>query len=1163
MKSLCTKLKGFLKRCSLNIMLMSALLLGSFSGEASVYLATVSEIDFQDTNIVSGVVTDENGNGLPGVSILIEGTSNGTITELDGSYRINVESNSGVLIFTFLGYEKREISVLNKSVIDVSMVPDIKSLEGVVVTAMGIEREDKTIGYAVSTLKGEELAQATLVNPVSTLQGKTAGVQISTTSGGTFGGSRITIRGNSTFGQNTQPIFVVDNVIMDNDISGTGGADWGNQLKNLNPDDFESVTILKGAAASALYGSRAINGVVIITTKSGRKKKGIGVTFNQTTGTRFISDQVDFQDQYGQGQTAGWFTFNTNGPNTYPREDKHDTRQFPFYDITTNLPSMQYNQYEEHAASWGPKFEGQEYLDYDGSRAQWTAQPDNYRKTFNTGIINNTNISLDGAGENNSFRVSFSNFSEKGVIPRNNFDRKSLSIKGKQELIENRLSVGALFHYTRSLAENPVNPGANSDWFHTGFSRSYDVDKWKDNYKALDGGVPYPTGDGNYYYTHYSAKWMTTNHDYSGRTEGSLLAKATIDYKIIDNLNLSVEGNINQFTYSTESKGIATSADRLNGSYALSNGEKFQSTFDAKLMYDAEFNSDFTLNLIAGANSWNTKSIGTGLGTRGGFVVRDFYNITNSRLNPNVSGGTSYEKRINSFYGYATASFRNSVFLNVTARNDWSSALVYPDGSGDPSYFYHSESLSWVLSDDITLPTAISSLRLRASYAEVGNDTDPFRISTGFVPAGIGSTNIPMYRFENATAVSPNIRPEKKKSIELGFNALLFEGLVNFDFNFYKDNTIDQIIPLSVPSESGIQSILLNGGNIQNQGFEVMVDVAIIDRQDISWNLGFNWTTNKDKIIELVPGVTEFNLYGNPSDANAATASYAYAGGVYGDLVTRKGYKPYQATDAGGNNIDHPNNGIPILSPRNGWSIAYPIGIQNLDSLHVMGNMQSDWFGGLNSNFRYKGLSLGVLFDVRWGGEIYSADARYGLHQGVIKSSLPNRDASQGGIVWTSNGQGQNFFGKEYEDGYIPHGVFPDGTTVTSGPSDNRTSVEVGGLTYEEAYNQGLVEPTHWSGYVYRWTSASTGTPITGVYTQKWVALREVSLAYQLPAILADRLRMQNASLILTARDLPFIYNSMPDNINPTISNNLAANPLQMNSAPYITSMTLGFKANF
>jgi iron complex outermembrane receptor protein len=273
-------------------------------------------------------------------------------------------------------------------------------------------------------------------------------------------------------------------------------------------------------------------------------------------------------------------------------------------------------------------------------------------------------------------------------------------------------------------------------------------------------------------------------------------------------------------------------------------------------------------------------------------------------------------------------------------------------------------------------------------------------------------------------------------------------------------------------------------------------------------------------------------------------------------LVTRRGYSYYE-----GSNTE--NHDKPILANRNGWSVAYPIGINNLDSLHVMGNMQPDWYGGANTSIRFKRLRLSAIVDARYGGEIYSADARYGLHQGVIKSSLPNRDASQGGIVWTSQGQGQNFFGKTYEDGYIPDGVFPDGTTIDSGPSGNRTSVDVGGLTYQQAYDQGLVEPTHWSGYIYRWTSASTGTPITGVYTQSWVALRELSLSYQVPGSILDKLSINSASLSLTGRDLGFIYNSMPDNINPSISNNAAANPLQMRSAPYVRSITFAVNLNF
>jgi len=238
-------------------------------------------------------------------------------------------------------------------------------------------------------------------------------------------------------------------------------------------------------------------------------------------------------------------------------------------------------------------------------------------------------------------------------------------------------------------------------------------------------------------------------------------------------------------------------------------------------------------------------------------------------------------------------------------------------------------------------------------------------------------------------------------------------------------------------------------------------------------------------------------------------------------------------------------------------------GIANKDSLHVMGNMQPDWYGGLNTAARYKNWHLSALLDARFGGEIYSADARYGLHQGVLKSSLPNRDASQGGITWTSNGQGQNFYGKTYADGYIPDGIFPDGTTITSGPADNRTSVDVSGMSYRQAYEQGLVEPTHWSGFIYRHTSASTGTPITGVFTQSWIGLREVSLTYVIPESFLSKMFIQRANVSLTGRDLGFLYNSMPDNINPTISNNAAANPLQMRSAPYIRSVTFALKLNF
>jgi iron complex outermembrane receptor protein len=414
-----------------------------------------------------------------------------------------------------------------------------------------------------------------------------------------------------------------------------------------------------------------------------------------------------------------------------------------------------------------------------------------------------------------------------------------------------------------------------------------------------------------------------------------------------------------------------------------------------------------------------------------------------------------------------------------------------------------------------------------------------------------------MFRLQNNTAISPNLVAEKKHSFETGADLRFFGNRLSIDAAFYRDNNKNQIISLPVPKESGITNTLINAGNLQNQGIEITTGIGVIDGQDFSWDVSFNYTRNRDKIIELAPGITEFRLYGDPTDANAGTASYAYVGGNYGDLVTRKGYKPYDGEA-------HPENqGKPILWARSNWSIAYMPGIANMDSLLVMGNMQPHWYGGITNNLRYKRFRLNVIIDARVGGEIYSSDARYGMHQGTLASSLPNRDADHGGITWVSEGMGDNISGKTYVDGYIPDGVFPDNTLIWTGPSTDRQQVNVSGLTYQQAYDQGLVEPTHWSGFVYRHTSASTGTPLTGVFEQTWVALRELSLSYSIPKSFLSKIFIKDATLSVTGRDLGYLYNSMPDNINPVIGNNVSSNPLQMGNMPFIRSITFDINLKF
>ena len=818
------------------------------------------------------------------------------------------------------------------------------------------------------------------------MQGKAAGVQVSTTSGGTYGGSRITIRGNSTFDSNTQPIFVIDGVILDNDISGTNGSDWGNQLKNLNSDDFESFSILKGAAASALYGSRAINGVVIITTKKGSKQSGLGISINQSVGTRFIYDTVDFQNEYGSGPTVGGFSFVTAGPGATERNDKHDASMFFAIDNATGLPTVANNSWEEHAASWGPRFDGQEIIDYDGSRAKWEAQPNNYRDSFDTGFLTNTNVAIQGGGETSSFRLSLSNLSESGVTPGNDFSKSSLSLNGSQDLIKDKLVVGAVVHYTRSTAENPVSPGSNSPWFHDGFPRNYDTNKWRNNYKDIDGGIPYPEGN-NYNYTRMSKIWLSALDNKNKRVEGSMIAALNINYNITDNISLKLEGNVNQYNTNNEFKKRANSSNRLNGEYGIGHTEKFQNNFSAKMFFNKEINEDIHMDFLIGGDLWSSKRESSSTSTSGGFKIPNFYSISNSKNPANASGSVLDRKKLNSLYGFYNVSYKKELYLSLTARNDWSSTLVYPiDGHGEFSYFYPSGSLAWVASETFELPEIISFLKIRASYAIVGNDTGAWNLSTGFnVDTQNYTTGRDLFKFSSNQAISQFLKPEKKYSFETGIDIRFLNNKVKLDVAYYKDNNKNQIIGLPVPQESGISGQLINAGNLQNQGVEIAIDVKLVENDDWFWSIGANATHNEDKIISLAPGINEFQLFGNPDDSNAGTASYAYVGGSYGDLVTRRGYAPYDGANT-------ENHGVPILWNRNAWSVAYMPGIANKSVLHKMGNMQADWYGGANTFVRYKNFSLSAIVDARFGGEIYSADARYGLHQGVLQSSVANRE---------------------------------------------------------------------------------------------------------------------------------------------------------------------------
>jgi iron complex outermembrane receptor protein len=1081
---------------------------------------------------IKGRVTDDAGEGLPGVSVVVKGSVNGTITDGEGHYKLMVPEGQNILVFSFIGYTTEEIAINGRTSIEISLVPDIQSLQEIVVTSLGVKRERKAVGYSVTELQGEEIARAATVNPVNALQAKVAGVQITPGAGGTFGGSKITIRGNSTFRNNNQPIFVIDGVIIDNNTSGGdqwGVTDWGNDLKNLNPDDFESISVLKGAAATALYGSRALNGVVLITTKKGVNKKGIGVEVNQTFNFKRAYAGPDFQNTYGYGAPA------IAAANS--RKDPFDTDQFDLNSAGEPL-LLPFS-----AWSWGPKMEGQQVRGYDNEWTTYSPQPDNFIDAYEKGYFSNTNVSLNGATDHATYRLSYTGTNEKGIEIRNNFAKNGFNGRITYDL-NKAIKTDVGFNYTSSDAKNPPSRAMQRAFVYELFPRSYNTKEWQHRYKADHGGVPL-SDDINQ--APGSSLWFSLFENSQIRKEDALRGNMSVNGTITDWLNVTLEGYFNNIYRKTETKELGQEINNQGGKYEIENARKQLNSLQARLNMHKTFfevlNADFSLGTEARreTGSFNLSR------TEGGLIVPGNYNIENSKNLPKAEAGNVREgiignRKVNSVYSYLNLGYKEMVYLQVTGRNDWSSTLTYSDGHGNNSYFYPSASLSWVFTETFKLPQFFSFGKLRASYAIVGRDTDPYSISDGYSRKGTlqnSAGDLPMYSYKNTTVPNQNLKPERQRSLELGTEMKFFNGRIGIDVAYYKNNTFDQIFSLDVPVESGLQSILVNGGNIQNKGVEILLTGTPVKKGAFAWDASVSYTRNRDLIKDMYPGIKERVLEGDPAYGDRI-ASVAYIGKSYGDLVTDSHYKPYQRLDADGNKVDDPNNGKPVLlwSTRQNGAYAARNGTKQ-----TIGNIQSDWYGFVSNRFSYKGIFLSALLDIKMGGDIYSFAHRYGSSLGLFESTVAGRE----GIKWTKDG-------KEYHDGMIPDGVFANGTKIKD--------VDVSGMTYREAYEKGIVDPTHYSLYMYFKGDYTLG--IVEVHKNSYVALRELTFGYTFPQNLSEKLRLNNLTLMFVGRDLGLLYNSLPDNINGSANaSNRAGAAFEFGTAPYVRSMGFTIRAGF
>ncbi|CAL1518668.1 SusC/RagA family TonB-linked outer membrane protein [Chitinophaga sp. MM2321] len=1086
---------------------------------------------------ISGRVTSPANEPIPGVSVLLKGTKAGAITDGDGIFTINAPGN-GTLIFNAIGFIRKEVPINNQATINVTFAEDNKQLGEVVVTALGVTKAKKSLGYSVTEVKGSELAITNEISPVNALQGKVAGVQIDQGAGGLFGSTKIVIRGNSTLGNNNQPIFVIDGVIIENNTFSGTGRDFGNDLKNLNMEDFESVSVLKGSSAAALYGSRAINGVILITTKKGHERKGIGVNVSQTFNTFQPYSGPDFQNEFGGG-TVGFFFTDTRDQN-YKDTEKWRTKVFPT-DPATGKPYID-RQIGRELENWGPRFAGQDVLNYDGTPTKYVAQPNNFMDAFQNGHGSSTNISIDGGNERSTFRLSYSRDQSEGIVFKNNLLKNSVDLR-VTHVISKYLSADVSANYTAFDGKNPPRLGGLDAFASYNFGklfswilpRNYDTNYWiqKDKYTSVFGGAPNPADPNEPNKVPESRFWFNLFENEYLQNEQTIRGRVAITATLTPWAKLQLEANVNNLYTKNENKELGQGQNFTGGLYGLGHTSKESYFLKWMMMINKTLTKDLELSSYIGGETQRFQTTNNYSETVGGLSYPGNYFLANSVEKPKAEGGLSYKKAFNSLYASADLAYKNQLFLQGTFRGDWSSALTYTNGSGNNFYNYSSVSVSWLFSETFKMPAWITYGKLRGNIAGLGKDTDPFNINPGFAFNGYTSadgldlpistyTRYPNPLTDKFIALLPNLKPEKKIAKELGIEMRFLESRLGFDVSVYQDNTKNQILDIGTPPESGLEGIIINAGNIQNRGLEILIDGTPIKTKNFEWTSTLNYSLNRNLIKELYPGRTEYDLKANVGEIS----TWAIVGKSYGTLRTIIHSKAYQATDANGNPIDDPNNGKPELAWRSDARAAFPA---RSNTLQDVGDINAKFRGGWGNTFRYKSLALNVLLDAKIGGDFVLLTYRYGTHTGVFPNTLAGRDADHGGITWTSKYDNQS-----YDDGMIPDGVFAKGQMITL--PDN-TQVDVGGMTYAQAYAKGYVEPTHAPQFYYRYGSSSTGVSDYWIKKNSWISLRQVSLSYQFPASLCKKLMLNNLSVAVVGRDLIYLYNSLPYNYNPASNN--------------------------
>lgn len=1052
---------------------------------------------------VQGSVVDDTGLPLPGASVMVKGTSTGTSTNVDGKFVLEVSPEAKQLVVSFVGYASQVAPIDGRGSYDF-ILSGVIGLESVVITALGVERDEKSLGYAIQRLEGEAVSQVPSTNVVNGLNGKLAGVNIQGSAAGPTASANITIRGENSLSGDNQALFVVNGIPITNGLFSSGDGlngsttiDFGNAAQIINPDDIQEISVLKGPAAAALYGTRAANGVILVTTKTGEGSEGWGVTLNSSTTFSGILKLPDYQAEYGVG---GYGRYSYNGGSTYTGD-----------------------YYDAFGENWGPRTNGANVVQWDsnGEAVPFNAAPDNIRNFFQTGVTTRNHVAMSNSTEDSDFRVGYTHLGSRGIVPNTDLTRHTLSMSAGQDFTS-RMRLRTNFNYVRSASDNVPNAGYDESssimynwiWFPRNTPIADLENYWKPGQENVQQANVEELWTNN--------PWFVVNENTNAFEADRVFGNVALDFDLTDKINVryrfgaDVNNDQRNFRRAMSTKSV------LLGSYREDNMGFQETNSELLISYDGvDYEKDFNFSARVGGNVMRQSST-TLRANAPQLLIPGIYNLGNARSGV-ITDQFTYEKGINSIFGLANFSYKNYLYFDVTGRNDWSSTLP----TANNSYFYPSATLSAIVSDMLDLPStsSLSFAKVRAAYAEVGGDTNPYRIRN-------------IYAYDNAWGEYPiagesaqlnnaNLLPERTNSLEFGLDMRFKNGKYGIDLAWYNLVSRDQIVTLPLASTSGYTSRVINSGEIQNKGLELVVHAALVERENLTWTSTLNITRNRSEVLSLPEEITTYQMVADvyPNDGGQDLSLEAQVGLPLGQMVGLG----FQRDDAG--NIIH-ENGLPLLTA---------------DKVSA-GTYQPDALVGWNNDFTMGRFQVGFLLTGQIGGQIYSRTHALTATGGAIT----NLDDP---LLDLSTLDGREVYDVSYDS---------DGTPYYTAVDESTWGVVGPGVMYDE--NGALVEnnvsvATRDYFYAYYGNGFSRDNIEAATYDASYLKLRELRLGYALPSEFAKRLGAQSATVSIVGRNL-LLFSKVPS-IDPetySIRGGTFVPGFESTSLP--SMRTLGFSLN-